>query len=108
VQVNGKAWKAALARVGVVDFRWHDLRHTWASWHVQAGTPLFVLQELGSWESPEMVQRYAHLATEHLASYVDRASGRHALRLISNKTATIGYDPATVSGNEKGLLDGSL
>jgi integrase len=41
------AWKRALQRAGIRDFRWHDLRHTWASWHVQAGTPLQVLQELG-------------------------------------------------------------
>jgi integrase len=46
-QVNTKTWRQALKRVGIEDFRWHDLRHTWASWHVQAGTPLPALQELG-------------------------------------------------------------
>ena len=48
-QVNTKAWRRTLQRVGIDDFRWHDLRHTWASWHVQAGTPLPVLQELVGW-----------------------------------------------------------
>ena len=51
------------------DCRWHDLRHTWASWHVQAGKPLHVLQELGCWARPEMVQRYAHLSAVHLSDY---------------------------------------
>lgn len=73
-QVNTKAWHQALKRAEIEDFRWHDLRHTWASWHVQAGTPLHVLQELGGWESVEMVRRYAHLSSEHLAGYVDRLS----------------------------------
>jgi integrase len=67
--VNNKAWQAALKRAGIEDFRWHDLRHTWASWHTQAGTPLNVLQELGGWESVEMVRRYAHLSGEHLSGY---------------------------------------
>ena len=69
---KSKGWYAALERAGIKDFRWHDLRHTWASWHVQNGTPLNVLQELGSWESAEMVRRYAHLSAEHLATYADR------------------------------------
>ena len=71
-QVNTKAWYAALIRAGILDFRWHDLRHTWASWHVQNGTPIYILQQMGGWESPEMVQRYAHLSAEHLAPYADR------------------------------------
>lgn len=71
-KVNTKAWKKALARCGISDFRWHDLRHTWASWHIQAGTPLHVLQELGGWECSEMVRRYAHLAPEHLAVHASR------------------------------------
>lgn len=72
IQVSTKAWYKGLLAVGIEDFRWHDLRHTWASWHVQNGTPLFALQELGGWESPEMVRRYAHLSAEHLAPYADR------------------------------------
>lgn len=75
IQVNTTTWRKALKRVGVENFRWHDLRHTWASWHVQAGTPLYALQELGGWESVEMVQKYAHLSSEHLAEHVDRLSG---------------------------------
>ena len=71
-QVNTKAWCAALRRAQIHDFRWHDLRHTWASWHVQGGTPLHALQELGGWESSEMVRRYAHFSAEHLAPYADR------------------------------------
>jgi integrase len=73
-QVNTKAWRRAVQRAGLVDFRWHDLRHTWASWHVQAGTPLNVLQELGGWSSYDMVLRYAHLSAAHLAPWAERRS----------------------------------
>jgi integrase len=69
-----KLWRNALKRAGIDNFTWHGLRHTWASWHVQAGTPLNVLQELGGWSSYEMVLRYAHLAPDHLSSYANNIS----------------------------------
>ena len=71
-QVNTKAWRVAVRKAGLEDFRWHDLRHTWASWHAQAGTPLNVLQEMGGWTSAEMVQRYAHLSVTHLRDHAER------------------------------------
>lgn len=71
-QVNTKAWRKALSRVGIQNFRWHDLRHTWASWHVQNGTTLQELQVLGGWSSFEMVLRYAHLSSDHLRNAAER------------------------------------
>lgn len=67
------AWRSACRAAGLKAFRWHDLRHTWASWHVQNGTPLPVLQELGGWASLSMVMRYAHFAPSHVASYAGNA-----------------------------------
>ncbi len=66
-QITNTAWHTALAAAGISDFRFHDLRHTWASWHRQAGTSCDELKELGGWKSREMVDRYAKYATTHLA-----------------------------------------
>lgn len=64
---NTRGWRTALVRAGIDNFRWHDLRHTWASWLVQHGMPLYDLQEMGGWKSAEMVRRYAHLAPDQMA-----------------------------------------
>ena len=87
---NTRAWRQALTRAGIENFRWHDLRHTWASWHVQRGTPLYVVQEMGAWESEGMVRRYAHLAPAHLRQHAE------VLTEVLNGTIT------AQSGNEKG------
>ena len=77
-QVGTKAWTAALGRAGIEDFRWHDLRHTFATWHRQAGTPTHELQRLGGWKTGAMVERYAHVAPEALqgaAARLDAMAG---------------------------------
>jgi integrase len=68
---NGKALKGfkssfdkARENSGVEDFRFHDLRHTFASRLVQGGVPLYDVMHLTGHKSLEMVQRYAHLAPE--------------------------------------------
>jgi integrase len=66
-QINTKAWRRGLKVAGLERYRWHDLRHSWASWMVQAGVSLLVLQELGGWETPTMVRKYAHLNAGQLA-----------------------------------------
>jgi integrase len=82
-QVSTRAWRRALERAGIADFRWHDLRHTFATWHRQAGTPTHELQRLGGWKTGSMVERYAHVAPEALQ------------RAASRLDAFGGYDSAT-------------
>lgn len=74
VWANTRAWRQALKRAGIENFRWHDLRHTWASYLAQLGTPMNVLQELGGWESEEMVRRYAHLSKSQLMQHAELVS----------------------------------
>lgn len=82
-QIDPKMFRRACEKAGIENFTFHDLRHTWASWHVQKGTPLFALKELGGWKTLEMVKKYTHLRTEHLSQYA------------SNVTFTARLDQAT-------------
>jgi len=74
-ELTNSAWHHALHKADIVDFRFHDLRHTWASWHRQAGTSCDELKDLGGWKSRVMVDRYAKFATEHLAIAAARIEG---------------------------------
>ncbi len=64
------AWEAAVKRAKLTDVRFHDLRHTFASWAVQRRVTLPELKDLLGHSSLQMVQRYAHLGPEHLRSAV--------------------------------------
>lgn len=88
---DNSGWKIGLDKAGIEDFRSHDLRHTWASWLIQSGVPLSVLQEMGGWESIEMVRRYAHLAPNHLSEHarkIDAIFGNHDTRRKSGWVET--------------------
>jgi integrase len=97
-KVSNHAWRKACERAGVPWLRFHDLRHTWASWHVQAGTPLPVLQELGGWASLAMVQRYAHLGRSHVAQWADNLAGTNP--------AQVAHDAGNGNGPEGPLSEG--
>ena len=66
------AFGKAVKRAGVGPLRWHDLRHTWASWAISEGMPAAVVQRLGGWASGRMVERYGHLSTDDLKTWVNR------------------------------------
>lgn len=72
--LNQAAWKAACERAGIRDFRWHDMRHTWASRLAQSGVPTQALQRLGGWETMAMVNKYAHFDVDSLRQFVDGAA----------------------------------
>jgi integrase len=85
-ELTNSAWHTAIAAAGITDFRFHDLRHTWASWHRQAGTSCDELKELGGWKSREMVDCYAKYATTHLAEAamrIERGRAENAGNIVT-------------------------
>lgn len=68
----GRAWGAALRDSGVPHMTYHGLRHTYASWMVQAGVPFEIVARLGQWKQRGMVHRYTHFDVESLRPWADR------------------------------------
>ncbi len=67
-----KGFVAAYARAGLTDFRYHDLRHTFASWFVQEGGDLYRLSRILGHATLQMTARYGHLRTEDLHEEMER------------------------------------
>lgn len=72
------SWEQVLVDAKISDFRWHDLRHTFASNLAIAGESLYVIQQLLGHKTPKMTMRYAHLSPGVFSSAVARLDRRGA------------------------------
>lgn len=66
------AWLDALTAADIVDFRWHDLRHSAASYLAMNGATLAEIAEVLGHKTLMMVKRYSHLSEQHTAGVVER------------------------------------
>jgi integrase len=71
-----KAWKKALQAADIENFRFHDLRHTAASYLAMTGATLAELAEILGHKTLAMVKRYAHLTEQHTSTVVARMNER--------------------------------
>lgn len=71
---NTVAFQDAVKAAGLSPLRWHDLRHTGASWAVQSGVQLPELMLLGDWKDYRSVLRYAHFAPMSGAAAAERVA----------------------------------
>jgi integrase len=71
-----KAWETALKQASIPDFRFHDLRHSAASYLAMSGASLAEIAEILGHKTLAMVKRYAHLSEAHTAGVVARMNAK--------------------------------
>jgi integrase len=71
-----KAWENARARAGIIDFRFHDLRHSAASYLAMNGASQLEIAEVLGHKTLQMVKRYSHLSEDHTRSVVEKMAGK--------------------------------
>ena len=87
-----KSWGGVLEKADILNFRWHDLRHHFASMLVMAGVDLNTVRELLGHADISTTLRYAHLAPEHKSQAVEK--------IVKSRNT----DPI-IGSSEKSLID---
>jgi len=92
-----RTFKEAVKDAGLTPFRFHDLRHTFASRLAMQGANDRTLMALGGWKSPAMLSRYAHLSPTHLWKAVE------GLTQVGTVTKTV-TEEMTIEEETRNLL----
>lgn len=71
-----EAWERALKAAAITDFRWHDLRHTAASYLAMSGVSLVEIAKILGHRTLAMVARYSHLDPSHVVAVGDKLAAR--------------------------------
>lgn len=117
-EISNSTWKRITVAAKLEGLRFHDLRHNWATNHVEAGTDLLALKELGGWKTLEMVQRYAHPSSDYVLAQANNINisrntkndggpqvlncdSPNSMRISELKTH-LGKQDANVTDNSKG------
>jgi integrase len=87
------AFKKACSAAKITDFRFHDLRHTFASHLVMAGVDLVTVKELLGHKTINMTNRYTHLAPEHKAQAVAKLGERYKVSADESKAQDVAVSP---------------
>jgi integrase len=93
-----RAFKEALKKAEIEDFRFHDLRHCFASWNRQAGVDLDTLADLMGHKDTRMTRRYAHIGPKHLANAIDqleKSYGEFSTNLAQSNEKGLQHDAVT-------------
>jgi integrase len=107
-----RAFDKAVKAAGLTPFRFHDLRHTFASRLAMQGANDRTLMALGGWKSPAMLSRYAHLSPTHLYQAVENLTRigtvtktvttnvtkeGEAPKLLEDVVSRLGLEPRTLA-----------
>lgn len=95
-----RTFRPALETATIPDFRWHDLRHTFASRLVMAGVDLRTVQELLGHKTLAMTVRYSHLAPTHTLAAVQKLASAPPAGLVANRDRDENRDQRVRGVNE--------